>query len=221
MRGSPRREGTAPWSSDPDPHGATTLQYRAMARALVLHYAGQAVRGQPTKIDRSKLYGTIDVEALDEQGRPLELATLAPDGHTLIAKGGRAVAFVTSDRNWIDRARLRPVDPEGAPIDSVPSSFDDTVRLDVETNADDYLDHQVKSVYLLELDPGPPADVLVSALRAGKIFRFPFAWRAGYVADVAFLLAGQDGRPFMLVAQPTTLHFVGLEQAGAVIEDEE
>src|SRR5215475_7571511 len=195
MRGSPRREGTAPWSSDPDPHGATTLQYRAMARALVLHYAGQAVRGQPTKIDRSKLYGTIDVEALDEQGRPLELATLAPDGHTLIAKGGR--------------------------IDSVPSSFDDTIRLDVETNADDYLDHQVKSVYLLELDPGPPADVLVSALRAGKIFRFPFAWRAGYVADVAFLLAGQDGRPFMLVAQPTTLHFVGLEQAGAVIEDEE
>ena len=47
---------------------------------------------------------------------------------------------------------------------------------------------------------------------------FPFAWRAGYVADVAFVLAGQDGRPFMLVAQPTTLHFVGLDQGGAVVE---
>ena len=189
-----------------------------MARALLLHYAGQPVRGQPTKIDRSKLYGTVDVEALDEQGRPLELATLAPDGHTLIAKGGRAVAFVSPDRDWIDRGRLRPVDPEGTPISTVPSSFDDTIELDTETDAGDYLDHQVKSVYLLELDAGPGADALVAALVAGKIYRFPFAWRAGYVADVAFLLAGQDGRPFMLVAQPTTLHFVGLDQGGAVVE---
>jgi len=192
-----------------------------MARALLLQYAGQPVRGQPTKIDRSKLYGTVDVEALDEQGRPLELATLAPDGHTLIAKGGRAVAFVTPERDWIDRGRLRPVDPEGTQVAQVPSTFDETIELDTETDADDYLDHQVKSVYLLELDPGPGSDALVAALKAGNIYRFPFAWRAGYVADVAFLLAGQDGRPFMLVAQPTTLHFVGLDQVGAVIEDEE
>ncbi len=190
-----------------------------MARALVFRHAGSDVRCQPTKVDRSKLYGSVEVEATDEEGRPLELATLGPDGHTLIAPGGRAMAFVTPDRNWVDRSRLRPVDPNGRPLEQVPSSFDDTIPLETPATIDDLLDHQVKSVYYLEMDAG--AAPLLDLLAKGAIFRFPFAWRAGWISDVGFLLAGQEGKPFLLVAQPTTLHFVGLDQAAPVIEEED
>jgi hypothetical protein len=177
------------------------------------------VRCQPVKVDRAKLYGSVEIEATDDEGQPLELATLAPDGRTLIAKGGRAVAFVSPERNWLDRGRLRPVDPEGRPLAEVPSSFDETIPLDTPATIDDLLDHQVKSVYYLDMDAG--ADALVALLAKGAIFRFPFTWRAGWVSDVGFLLAGQDDKPFMLVAQPTMLHYVGLDQVAPVVEEDE
>jgi hypothetical protein len=190
-----------------------------MPRALVFHHAGADIRCQPTKVDRSKLYGSVEVEATDDEGRPLELATIGPDGRTLIAAGGRAMAFVNPDRNWVDRGRLRPVDPDGRPLQEVPSSFDETIPLETPATIDDLLDHQVKSVYYLEMDAG--AEALVELLGKGAIFRFPFAWRAGWISDVGFLLAGQDGKPFLLVAQPTTLHFVGLDQAAPVVAEED
>src|SRR5215470_17441163 len=188
-----------------------------MARALVFRHGGAEVRCQPIKVDRSKLYGSVEVEATDDAGQRLELATLAPDGHTLIAKGGRAVAFVGPDKNWLDRGKLRPVDLEGRPVEQVPSSFDETIALDTPATIDDLLDHQVKSVYFLEVDTG--GEALVGLLAKGAIFRFPFTWRAGWVSDVGFLLSGQDGKPFLLVAQPTMLHFVGLDQVAPVVEE--
>src|SRR5262245_13832387 len=141
-----------------------------MARALMFRHAGAEVRCQPVKVDRSKLYGSVEIEAADDQGRPLELATIGPDGHTLIAAGGRAMAFVNPDRNWIDRGRLRPVDPEGRPLAEVPSSFDEPIQLETPATIDDLLDHQVKSIYYLEMDAG--AEALLALLAKGAIFRF-------------------------------------------------
>jgi len=186
-----------------------------MARALTFQHGDKSIRCQTQKIDRAKLYGHVEVEAKDEEGRPCELITMAPDGRTLVAKGGRAVAFVSPDGNWVDRARLRAIDPDGEPIEAVPSSYDGAIALDTHATIDEYLDHQVKSVYLLEPDDG--AEALLADLAGGTIYRFPFSFRAGHVADVGFLLAAQDGKPFLLVSQPTTLHAIGLDQGGASV----
>jgi hypothetical protein len=181
-----------------------------MPRPLLLRKDGVDLPFQLVKLDRSKLYGTVEVEALDGQGRRCELATLATDGKTLLGRGDVASGFLSAEGSWLERAGLRPVGPEGEPIAPVPSSFAAPIDLVDEAGVEEYLAHNVKSVYHLtcEADVGP----LLAELGAGKIYRFPFSFRGGgLVADVGFLIANPDGDVFLAVGQPTMIHFIGLE----------
>ena len=188
-----------------------------MPRALVLRHRGVELPFTIEKLDREKLYGSIDVEAVDDKGRRCELATLISDGKTLVGKGGTATAFLSADGSWLERAALKPVDAFGDPMVPVPSTFGAPVDLAEETDIDDYLAHNVKSTYFLtsDADLGP----LLAELREGKIYRFPFSFRAGLVADVGFLLANPEGQIFMAIGQPTRIHFLGLD-VQPVYEDE-
>jgi hypothetical protein len=189
-----------------------------MARPLTFVYSGAELALGMEKLDRSKLYGTVETEALDEHGRRCELATLASDGKTLLGKGGTASGFLSENGSWLERAALRPTTPDGVDIPSVPSSFSAPVPLERFATVDEYLSHNIKSVYFLTLPPG--SEALAAELAAGKIYTFPYSFRGGLMADVGFLLAGQDGAVFMAVGQTTRLHFLGLDQLPAY-EDEE
>src|SRR4051794_34224759 len=94
-----------------------------MARPLVLSLDGQEFPVSIVKLDREKLYGAVEVEAFDEKGKPASLKVLAPDGKTLIDKGGTALATLDSEGNSIDRTGLTVIDAEGEVIEPVPSSF--------------------------------------------------------------------------------------------------
>ncbi|MHC4404913.1 MAG: hypothetical protein ACYTG0_35145, partial [Planctomycetota bacterium] len=94
-----------------------------MAKPLVFQYGGATVSFSMSKVDRRKLYGFKEVEVLDEEDRPCELATLADDGRTIIGRGGTAIGCLSPDGNWCDKAALKPVDSEGNEIRPVPSSF--------------------------------------------------------------------------------------------------
>jgi len=189
-----------------------------MPRALILRHRDVELPFTIEKLDRTKLYGSVDVEAIDDQGRPCELATLASDGKTLLGKGGTAAAFLSQDGAWLDRAALKPVDAFGDPIAPVPSSFAAPVDLGDETDVDDYLQHNIKSVYALTTEAD--LESLRAELKAGKIYKFPYSFRGGLVADVGFLLANPEGEPFLAVGQPTRIHFLGLDVL-PVFEDEE
>jgi hypothetical protein len=189
-----------------------------MARPLVLRHQGVDLPFVLAKLDRSKLYGTVDVEALDAQGRRCELATLAADGKTILGRGGTAAAFLSPEGDWLDRGALKPVDAFGDAITPVGSSFAGPIALDTKATVEDYLAHNVKSVYAITTD-GALAPLLAE-LRAGAIYRFPFSWRGGLVADVGFLLANPEGDVFLAVGQPTRIHFLGLDQLPA-FDDEE
>jgi len=189
-----------------------------MPRALILRHRGVELSFTIEKLDRTKLYGSVDVEALDDQGRRCELATLASDGKTLLGKGGTAAAFLSQDGAWLDRAALKPVDAFGDPITPVPSSFAAPVDLGDETDVDDYLQHNIKSVYALTTEAD--LEALRAELKDGKIYKFPYSFRGGLVADVGFLLANPEGEPFLAVGQPTRIHFLGLDVL-PVFEDEE
>lgn len=189
-----------------------------MPRALILRHRGVELSFTIEKLDRTKLYGSVDVEAIDDQGRRCELATLASDGKTLLGKGGTAAAFLSQDGSWLDRGALKPVDAFGDPIVPVPSSFAAPVDLGDDTDVDDYLQHNIKSVYALT--PSAHIDSLRAELKDGKIYKFPYSFRGGLVADVGFLLANPEGEPFLAVGQPTRIHFLGLDVL-PVYEDEE
>ncbi len=189
-----------------------------MAKPLVFQFGGQDFPCLLDKVDRSKLYGYKEVEVLDEQGRPCELATLADDGKTVVGRGGSAFGYLSADGEWCDKSQLRPVDLEGREMQPVPSSFAAPIPLGDAVPVDEYLNHNIRLVYRLqsESDLAP----LAAALSAGTIFKFPYSFRGGVEADAAFLLQGLDGDIFMTVGNPTRVEFIGLQQVAVVTEEE-
>lgn len=189
-----------------------------MGRPLVFSFGDANLSFDLTKIDRSVLYGFKEVEVLDDQGGRCELATLADDGRTIVGRGGVTYAYLAPDGAWCDKAALKPVDLDGRPIEPVPSSYAAPVPLAETATLDEYLAHNVRSVYLLHCDGD--ASQLFAELRRGTIFKFPYSFRGGLEADAGFLLAGADGNVFLAVANPTKIEFVGLPQVAAAVEEE-
>ena len=188
-----------------------------MAKPLVLTFAGADLMLDLEKVDRSKLYGYREVEAIDEKGRKCDLATLADDGRTVIGRGGTAHAMLSPEGAWMEKSALKPVNPEGKPITPVASSYSAPVPLGTKASIDEYLSHNIRSVYVVR--PQGDATALGKELQAGTIYTFPYSFRGGLEADVAFLLAGKDGNVFLAVGNPTKIRFVGLEQAAALTEE--
>lgn len=189
-----------------------------MAKPLVFQLAGTEIPLHMEKIDRSKLYGYVDIETLDEEDRPCELATLAGDGQTLIGKGGTAIGYLSPDGTWSDKASLKPVNVEGNEIQPVGSSFNAPVRLEQTATVDEYLSHNIRATYMLA---GEGVDAIRARLQDGTIFKFDFSFRGGLQADAAFLVLSADEQVFLCLGSPTSFEFVGLQQVAPVVSDEE
>ena len=84
-----------------------------MPKNLKLSLDGNEFEVTLTKVDREDLYGTVEIEAFDEKGKPAVLKVLAADGKTLIEKGGTALAAVNEKGDSIDRSELVAVDLDG------------------------------------------------------------------------------------------------------------
>jgi hypothetical protein len=189
-----------------------------MGKPLVFDFGNANLAFDPVKIDRSILYGFKEVEVLDERGQRCELATLADDGKTVVGRGGVTYAYLAPDGAWCDKGGLKPVDPEGHEIQPVPSSFAAPLPLVEKASLEEYLAHNVRSVYLMRGE-GETSE-LAAELRGGTIFKFPYSFRGGLEADAGFLLAGADGNLYLAVATPTKIEFVGLPQAAGIAEEE-
>lgn len=183
-----------------------------MPRALKFSYAKNEFECELNKIDRTKLYGSVDIETRDSDGNTCGLATLANDGKTLIPYGGTAFGYVNGDGLWVERSELSPVNLNGEDLETLPSSFDLTIALDKEASLDEFLDCSVRLCYSLGTDNDIPS-ALVKALVSGTIYRFEFLYREGVTADPAFILATPDENLWMMVGNPSRIDFVGLDQA--------
>ncbi len=182
-----------------------------MPRQLVLSLDGREFPVELVKIDRDKLYGSIEVEAFDEKGRDASLRVLAADGKTLIDKGGTALTTVNEKGNSVDRPSLTAVDADGDKIEPVPSSFNEPNVLK-KADIEDYLSQMYKSVYLIQ----PPEDgdikYLLDHVSGDQIYTFPFSWRGGLDYDTAYVLGSGDDA-FMVVGKPAEFEFLRLNQA--------
>jgi hypothetical protein len=189
-----------------------------MAKPLTVVFQGQSVNLSLEKVDRTKLYGYVETEVLDESGKRCELATLAGDGHSIIGRGGTGLVYLSPDGLWRKKSTLKPIDIHGQAITPVKSTFDAPVTLDQQATIDDYLSHNIHLTYRLEADQEHAA--LLDELKKGSIFRFPFSYRGGVEASAGFLLLGADGNLFLCVGAPAALEFVGLKTTAAVVADE-
>ena len=73
-----------------------------MPKSLILDLDGKEFEVLITRIDREDLYGSVEVEAFNEKGKPAELKVLAADGKTLIEKGGTALTVVNEKGDSIE-----------------------------------------------------------------------------------------------------------------------
>jgi hypothetical protein len=188
-----------------------------MARTLEFRFDGLPFRCGLQKIDRAALYGSVDVETRDASGLRCETATLSQDRRTLVTSGGTALGYMSDKGTWIERGDLVAVNERGARLNTVASSFDSPIELDAKTGPDRFLDHAIKSSYLLDAPDGVPG-ALKSALDAGDIFKFDFSYRGGINADPAFLLKGADESLWMLVGESHEPTFMGFAQATGLDE---
>ncbi|MEE9329729.1 MAG: hypothetical protein V3V30_06285 [Parvularculaceae bacterium] len=183
-----------------------------MARSLTFALGGDQFELALHKIDRAKLYGSVEREVFDAFGDPCDLATLARDGRTVIPYGGTASGYLNKDGLWVESADLTPVDVEGEKLEEVASSFNHTIDLGQEASLEDLLDHPARLAYHLTATEILP-DLIKQKLAAGTIYRFGFSYRGGPKADPAFLLGAQDGSLWLLIGAHTDVSFVGYEQA--------
>jgi hypothetical protein len=189
-----------------------------LAKPLVFHYDGGEISFTLTKIDRSKLYGYKEVEVLDEQDRKCELATLADDGRTVVGRGGTGMGHVTADGEWCDKAQLIPVNLDGDVIQPVVSSFAAPIPLAETVSAGEYLEHNVRAIYLLGTEDD--ASALADELKRGTIYKFAYSYRGGLEADAGFLLMGEEDNIFLAVGNPTKVEMLELQQPAAVVEED-
>ena len=134
-----------------------------MAKPLTVELQGQSIDLTLEKIDRAKLYGYVETEVLDESGKRCELATLTGDGHSIVGKGGTAIAYLSQDGLWRKKAELRPVDVHGRVITPVKSTFDAPVKLERKATVEEYLSHNIHLIY--RLTPDGEHAALMEALR--------------------------------------------------------
>jgi len=181
-----------------------------MAKPLLFRFGKTDWSFQLDKLDRDKLYGFVETEVLDEKDRRCQLAILGGDGKTLVGKGGSALQYVDGEGCYAARAELKPVTPEGQPLSAVASSFHAPIALNQRSTVEEYLSHNIKSVYLLT--PPMGADELVSELQKGVIYTFAFSYRGGLNPSVGFLLANAEGIPVLAVGQKARIEFVDLTE---------
>lgn len=192
-----------------------------MAQSLQFTFGKDEFACSISKVDRTKVYGSVELEVLDEDGKKCDLATLAGDGKTLIPSGGAALAYMSPDGEWRDKGDLKPVDIDGNPIEPVTSTFKQVTDLGESISVEEFLSHNIRLVYLLDVVEGEMPQQLLEDLAGGAIYKFSFSYRGGLEADAAFLIADKDGTPWMLVGKPTRIEFVGYEQTAGVAAAEE
>ena len=183
-----------------------------MPRSLEFTYGKQTFARELVKVDRTKLYGSVEVETVTMEGEVCRLLTLASDGRTLIPYGGTAFAYVNPDGEWVERGDLQPVDLDGEPLEELPSSFDAPTPVTEEVSVETFLDHSVRLIYRLDGEAAIPAKMR-KKLEGGAIFRIPFSYRGGVDPDVGFLLLGERGALWLLIAEENAIEFIGLEEA--------
>jgi hypothetical protein len=189
-----------------------------MGKPLIVNFGGADIPLELNKVERSDLYGFIEIETVDERGRKCSLATLADDGKTLIGSGGAAQAMLSPDGEWLDKKTLTPTDAEGKKMTPVASSYSAPVPLAATATVDEYLGHNIRSVY--QISSAGDFAPLMNELKKGTIFTFPYSFRGGLEPDAGFLLLAADGTPFLAVGTKAKLEFIGLEPVAAAVEDE-
>jgi len=101
-----------------------------MAKPLVVRLGSAEIPLALEKVERSDLYGYVEIETFDSKGRRCQMATLAEDGKTVIGISGAAQVQLSPEGEWLDKKALTPTDAHGQAITPVGSSYAAPITLE-------------------------------------------------------------------------------------------
>ncbi|MCP4219337.1 MAG: hypothetical protein GY765_32180 [bacterium] len=188
-----------------------------MAKQIIFKHKDKEFPFAPQKVDRKKLYGWRDTYAVDDKGEQCELVHIDEYGTTIIPKGGMGLGILSPDNQWVNRSELKAVNAEGEAVEKVPSSFSAPIELDETAGIDEFLDHEITSIYALEGEENNPELVKAVAALGDQLYTFVFNYREDYEGDPAFLME-KDEQLFILIGKKKTYSFCALEQLAEVEE---
>jgi hypothetical protein len=185
-----------------------------MARELIFQLGSNQFPFSPTKIDRSKIYGWSEKRAMDANNKECKSFYMDRSGSILIPKGGVSYGIVDKEGKWVNKTDIVAVYNDGTPAQLIPSSFSAPIVLEKTVTLEEFLDHNITSIY----DLGGESSELIK-LMDGKIYTFQFNWRDDFEGDTAFLLESKN-KLYALIGKKLNFEYIGEEQTGFVTEDE-
>jgi len=186
-----------------------------MPRQLTFKIKKKEYTAEPVKVDRKKLYGWVEILALDDKGEPCTLISTDESGSVLIPKGGTGLGILSEKSEWIERSELVAVKEDGKPADLITSSYNTVVELKDKVTAEEFLDYSITDFYeLMNVD-----NELVKAI--GKdIYTFTYSYLDNYEGSPAFLMVS-DNTLYMLIGIANNFEMLCFGDCGSVDDTED
>lgn len=185
-----------------------------MAKTISIKCGGIEYDVAPVKIERSKIYGWSQIQAVTPEGGVCSQGGVNNDGITLVGPGCTKPALLTTDGRWMTREDLLAYNPDGTTAQFISSSFDKGIELIAKATPEELLNLNVTAVYQLI---GPKMQELINTV-GENIYRCTFSYRGGYEAYDAFVIA-VDGLLFIISGKSSIYEPIGISQEGVLDND--
>jgi len=186
-----------------------------MAQELTFVAGGKDYVCSPTKLERSKVYGSTEKVVLDDNNQLCKAVSMDESGTVIIPKGGIAMGTVDKNLNWVERNELVAVNTVGQVVEQIPSTFTAPVKLDKKVSIETFLDHSITTIYQLT---GDYSDLI--KFIGDEIYEFSFNYRNSFDSSPAFLVSNENGL-FMLVGYRNNFEYVTLQETVVIDAEEE
>ena len=158
--------------------------------------------------------------AVDEKGRTCSRAALTDDGQLLLRSGMMAQGWFDTDDQQIESKAIGAEDPNGKPLELIPSTLGVEQNLDGPIDARELLDLSLTAVYRIAPESAESVDdSLNKSLAEGNIWRFPFNYRPDYRSETGYLVGNSDGI-FAIVGVPSPAPFLEPQALPPEVEDD-
>lgn len=169
----------------------------------------------PSKVERSKIYGSTEKVILDNKNETCKTVSMDESGTVIIPKGGIAFGILDNNYNWVQRNQLHAVTLQGENAELISSSFSTPITLDKKVDIETFLDHSITTVYQLVGNYKELIDLI-----GNDIYSFSFNYRNSYESSPAFLIVSGDSL-FMLVGFKNDFEFINLQETSVLdVEDD-
>lgn len=190
-----------------------------MAKNLVFKCGEEQFAFDVTKLDRSKLYGWKEVKAFDPDGFECQKIDIDESGTFMIPSGGKAIATLDNNGNWVNKNDLIAIDKDGLDAQLVESSYNAPVVLQDTVTWEEFLDHNIEYVYVLSSEQA--ADSIITSIKnLDGVYTFRYNYRTDYESSPAFIVESKN-LLYMLIGTRLEFQYIGLDESVDVVSNED